>query len=192
MKAVEALARVGGGNLPMGLSRICPILAGSRAFVGVGLDPDDQRGSLVCEASEFVDPQVKRTLLMDASFADLRCIDAHVHLANMEFDRSPERAMVSYEIAIAIGELSLPDGFSDMLSWHIYNRPFLRALSGYALCLWRLGRADEARSVFERMLSLNPNDNQGARFCWNDIRRGLPWTPDDVGEGYLYEGEPAH
>ena len=160
--------------------------------VGVGLDPDDQRGSLVCEASEYVDPQVKRKLLMDALFADLRCIDAHVHLANMEFDHSPEQAMVGYEIAIAIGELSLPEGFTDMLSWHIYNRPFLRALSGYGLCLWRLGKLDEAQSVFERMLSLNPNDNQGARFCWNDIRRGLPWRPDDVGEEYLYEGEPAH
>jgi hypothetical protein len=22
---------------------------------------------------------------------------------------------------------------------------------------------------------LNPNDNQGARFCWEDVRRGLTW-----------------
>ena len=162
---------------------------------GVGLDPDDQRGSLVCDASDIMhhDPDRARKLLMDALFADLRCIDAHVHLANMEFEDHPEQALISYKMAIAIGELSLPDSFTDMLPWgHLYNRPFLRALHGYGLCLWRLGRADEAQSVFERMLSLNPNDNQGARFCWSDIRRGLPWTPDDVGEGYLYEGDPAH
>jgi hypothetical protein len=46
---------------------------------------------------------------------------------------------------------------------------------GYGLCQWRLGRLDEAERVFERSLSLNPNDNQGVRFCWNDVRKGRSW-----------------
>ena len=25
------------------------------------------------------------------------------------------------------------------------------------------------------MLSLNPNDNQGVRFCWEDLRKGRTW-----------------
>jgi hypothetical protein len=29
--------------------------------------------------------------------------------------------------------------------------------------------------VFERILSLNPNDNQGIRFCREDLRRGSTW-----------------
>ena len=29
--------------------------------------------------------------------------------------------------------------------------------------------------MFERGLALNPNDNQGARFCWDDVRAGLTW-----------------
>jgi hypothetical protein len=29
--------------------------------------------------------------------------------------------------------------------------------------------------VFERILSLNPNDNQGARFCWDLLRNGGTW-----------------
>ena len=39
-----------------------------------------------------------------------------------------------------------------------------------------LGKPEQARPVFKRMLSLNPNDNQGVRFCWHDLRRGLPWA----------------
>ena len=107
---------------------------------------------------------------------DLRCIDAHAHLGNLEFERSPERAIVHYEIGIRIGELSLPPGFDGVLVWgRIYNRPFLRCLHGYGLCLWRLGKFAEAQQVFERLLSLNPNDNQGVRFCWEDVRKGRTW-----------------
>jgi tetratricopeptide (TPR) repeat protein len=132
-----------------------------------------------CDAAELAeagDVEGARELLMDALLRDLRCIDAHAHLGNLEFDRSPERAMVHYEIGILIGELSLPPGFDGALLWgRIYNRPFLRCLYNYGLCLWRLGRAPEAQMVFERILSLNPNDNQGARFCWESLRKGGTW-----------------
>lgn len=58
------------------------------------------------------------------------------------------------------------------LPWSgLYNRPHLRCLHGYGLCLWRLGRYDEVSAVFERILALNPNDNQGARFCLFDGAR---------------------
>ena len=111
-----------------------------------------------------------------SSNTDLRCIDAHAHLGNLEFDDSPTRALVHYDIGVRIGELSLLSGFDGVLVWgHIYNRPFLRCLRGYGLCLWRLGRLAEAQQVFERILSLNPNDNQGVRFCWEDIRHGRSW-----------------
>jgi tetratricopeptide (TPR) repeat protein len=102
--------------------------------------------------------------------------DAHAHLGNLEFEPSPERAIVHYEIGIRIAELSLPAGFDGVLVWgRIYNRPFLRCLHGYGLCLWRLSKLAEAQRVFERLLSLNPNDNQRVRFCWEDVRRGRRW-----------------
>jgi hypothetical protein len=46
--------------------------------------------------------------------------------------------------------------------------------------LWRLGRAREAQLVFERILSLNPNDNQGVRVCWNDLREGRTWEDGEA------------
>jgi hypothetical protein len=140
------------------------------------VDPEDNP---VCDASELHeagDEEGARALLMDVLLRDLRCVDAHAHLGNLEFARCPERAIVHYEVGIRIGELSLPPGFDDVLLWgRIYNRPFLRCLKGHALCLWRLGRAPEAQLEFERILSLNPNDNQGVRFCWQDLREGRTW-----------------
>jgi pentatricopeptide repeat protein len=43
------------------------------------------------------------------------------------------------------------------------------------LCLWRLGRFDEAERVFDRMPWLNPLDNQGVRFLIDDVRTGTAW-----------------
>jgi tetratricopeptide (TPR) repeat protein len=142
-----------------------------------GLSADENP---TCDAAELVeagDREGARELLMETLGADLRCIDAHAHLGNLVFDRSPERAMVHYEMGMRIGELSLPGGFDGLLVWgQLYNRPFLRCLHGYGLCLWRLGKFAEAQAVFERILSLNPNDNQGVRFCWEDVRHGRSWV----------------
>jgi len=54
----------------------------------------------------------------------------------------------------------------------VYNRPFLRCLHGCGLCLWRLGTLAAAQQVFERILSLNPNDDQGVRFCRENVGHG--------------------
>jgi len=55
------------------------------------------------------------------------------------------------------------------------NRPFIRCMHGFGLCLWRLGRFDEAGSVFDRMLWSNPSDNQGVRFLIDEVRRHTHW-----------------
>lgn len=146
-----------------------------------GAFPDDKDGDYnpTCDAAELAqagDVQGARALLMEALLRDLRCIDAHAHLGNLEFDRRSSLAIQHYEIGMRIGELSLPPSFNGTLLWgHIYNRPFLRCLYGYGLCLWRLGRSAEARMIFERILAYNPNDNQGARFSWEALGKGITW-----------------
>ena len=140
---------------------------------------EDAEDNRTCDAADLAragDTEGAYELLMDVLCEDLRCIDAHAGLGNLEFDHAAKQAIVHYEVGIGIAELSLPAGFDGLLVWgHLYNRPFLRCLHGYGLCLWRFGRLAEAQQVFERILSLNPNDNQGVRFCWDDIRHGRDW-----------------
>jgi len=117
--------------------------------------------------------------LLDGLLAeDLRCLDAHAHLGAFAYDYSAVLALPHFETGVAIGESSLPSGFDGLLPWGwVDNRPFLRCLHGYGLCLWRLGRLAEAAAVFEALLWLNPTDNQGARELVEPARAGVRWEP---------------
>ena len=113
---------------------------------------------------------------MELCHSDLRCLDAHNHLGNLVFDRRPGEAIHHYEAGVRIGELSLGAGFDGVLPWGwIDNRPFLRCLHGFGLCLWRLGRFEEAAAIFNRMLWLNPSDNQGVRLIIDEVRKKARW-----------------
>ena len=119
---------------------------------------------------------------MELCQSDLRCLDAHAHLGNFAFDHDPREAIRHYEVGVGIGELSLGERFEGVLPWgRVDNRPFLRCMHGYGLCLWRLGRFDEAERVFGKMLWLNPSDNQGVRFLLEDIRTGKTWEENREG-----------
>jgi len=139
-----------------------------------GENPDDPDTDPILEAAELReagDYLGAHRMLMTLLAADLRSLDAHAHLGNFVFAHSPEKAIRHYEVGVRIGELSLGVGFNGVLHWgHIDNRPFLRCVHGYGLCLWRLGRLKEAEEVFTRMLWLNPTDNQGVRFLLGEVR----------------------
>ena len=144
-----------------------------------GDDPDDPDGDPIIQSNDLKDQgdfAGARKILMQLLEGDLRCLDAHAHLGNLMFGVSARDAIKHYEIGMRIGELSLGDSFDGVLSWGwIDNRPFLRCMHGYGLCLWRLGRSNESAAVFERMLWLNPSDNQGERFSLHWVRQGRAW-----------------
>lgn len=144
-----------------------------------GADPEDFDTDPILEASELNaagDRAGARDVLMSLLARDLRCLDAHAHLGNFEFDRRPAQALRHYEMGMRIGALSLGEAFDGVLPWGLVdNRPFLRCMHGVGLCLWRLGEAREAAAIFFKMLWLNPGDNQGARFNLADIEAGKPW-----------------
>jgi hypothetical protein len=118
-------------------------------------------------------------LLMDLLAVDLRCLDAHAHLGNFVFPPYPEHALIHYGIGAAIGEHALGLSFSGALPWsYLNNRPYLRCLHGQGLALWRLGRLEEAASVLERLLWLNPADDQMAARCWTEVQAGRPWLEE--------------
>jgi hypothetical protein len=148
-----------------------------------GEDPDHPDTDPILEAVDLHqagDWRKADRMLMDVLAADLRCLDGHAHLGNFAFPRDPDTAIRHYDIGVKIGELSLGRDFKGLLPWrYINNRPFLRCLHGYGLCLWRLGRVREAEKVFTRMLWLNPTDNQGARSNLYDVKEGEAWHEDE-------------
>ncbi|HVR85030.1 MAG TPA: cytoplasmic protein [Planctomycetota bacterium] len=150
-----------------------------------GEDPEDPDSDPITEAVDLYHGGAFREaweLLMDLVQADLRCLDAHAHLGNFSFDHRVKAALRHYEVGVKIGDFSLGLAFGGLLPWAaVDNRPFLRCLHGYGLCLWRLGLRDQAAAVFERMLWLNPTDNQGARFLLSDIQAGRDWKPEEKG-----------
>ena len=147
-----------------------------------GGDPDDWDSDSILEAADLRaagDPVGAHKILVKMLAVDLRCLDAHAHLGNLLFERHPEEAIRHYEVGVRIGELSLTDGFDGVLPWGLIdNRPFLRCMHGFGLCLWRLGREEETAALFERILWLNPSDNQGIRFLVAQLRAGKPWEND--------------
>jgi hypothetical protein len=144
-----------------------------------GADSDDPFSDPISESNDrrdSGDSEGAYKILMDLCQADLRCLDAHSHLGNLVFQQLPKDAIRHYEVGVRIGELSLGEGFAGLLPWGwIDNRPFLRCMQGFGLCLWRLGRFQEADRIFDRMLWLNPPDNQGVRFLIDDVRARVAW-----------------
>ena len=146
-----------------------------------GANPDLDSDPIIesNELKEAGDREGASRIIMKLCQADLRCLDAHAHLGNLAFDYSVEDAIRHYQVGVQIGQLSFGSDFNGLLPWsHIDNRPFLRCMSGLGLSLWRLGRFEEAGSLFERMLWLNPTDNQGVRLLLDEVRAKKTWDPD--------------
>jgi tetratricopeptide (TPR) repeat protein len=95
-------------------------------------------------------------------------IDAHHHLALLLFGRGELMAALDiWGKAADIGLRSLPAEFiigEDKLEWIcLENRPFLRAYCGLGFALFEAGRIESAHLIYNHLLAMNPNDNQGAR-----------------------------
>ena len=105
-----------------------------------------------------------------------------MHLGNISVEEGHVTdALALYErgeaaaLARTIGD---PSTYEGPFWLDLDSRPYLRALHGKGCCYWRLGRTAEARRVFARMLRLNPNDNQGARFLLAGLDRGRTWEEE--------------
>jgi len=105
-----------------------------------------------------------------------------------------------WEQAVHIGRKAFPKDFEvrkDRLEWGwLENRPFLRCLHGLALARYKDGKTEEALRLFQELLCLNPNDNQGVRaialealFRVGEFEDALKITqqyPGDMMSGIIY------
>lgn len=124
-----------------------------------------------------------RGILWQCLEYDIACLDAHAHLGNFASAEGDwPRAKRHWEVGVRIGDWSLGENFDGVLSWALpNNRPFFRCLHGLGLATWRLGDPAAAKKIFERMIRLNPSDNQGVRALLAAIVAGEEpdWDEDE-------------
>jgi hypothetical protein len=145
-----------------------------------GVDDDDFDVDPVADAAELHrggHDRIATGILQDLIAADERCIDAWVHLGNIAFDaKGPKAAIEFYDTAVAMAEVSLPEGFNGVLPWGLIdNRPFLRALHGLGLCAWRQRRWDDAVVRFTNRLWLEGSGTIDALWCLHQVTARRRW-----------------
>lgn len=133
-------------------------------------------------------------------------IDALHHLAMIFASQGLElEAYLSWREAVRVGMEGIPAEFSwhagRMLWGYLSNRPFLRAYHALGLHLQAHQGAAKAIEVFARLVSVNPNDNLGARYVlmqalldtgdWTKAATLFRSYPDDVGPDIAYSGPVA-
>lgn len=109
---------------------------------------------------------VKQALELDPNNAD-----AYNYLAEIETDI--DKALKQYEKAVESGEKTLGKKFlkeEKGYFWGILeSRPYMRAKAGLADCLYAKNEINKAIEIYEEMLELNPNDNQGIRYILSTL-----------------------
>jgi len=95
-------------------------------------------------------------------------LDAIHHLAMIRSEQGlVKEACDLWEQSVRIGRKAFTLEFKadqDRLEWGwLDNRPFLRCLHGLAIAKYRNMELEDALQLFQELLSLNPNDNQGVR-----------------------------
>jgi tetratricopeptide (TPR) repeat protein len=117
----------------------------------------------------------RRTKLAhDALKIDPDCTEAYIFLAEDEA-KTPAEAISLYRKAFEAAERTLgaefladPDNVGHF--WSIWDtRPYMRAGEALGEMLWETNAHEEAINLYQKLLRLNPSDNQGLRY------RLIPW-----------------
>jgi len=110
-----------------------------------------------------------KSIEIDPTYAD-----GYNHLANIVWRKGDwKQAEGLYRKALESAEPEVKDIPKGVFWGVLEARPYMRALCGLGLTLWKLGRLEEAVSIFKRMLKLNPNDNQGIRYLMGPIHHEM-------------------
>jgi len=125
----------------------------------------DKSGDLMSQAYDS-DPEEGIRLAQQALQLDPENVRAYNYLAQNE--SNPEKSFILLKRAVELGEKQLGDQFFKVNKGHFWGlietRPYMTAKFGMAQYLEAIGREKEAIKIYQEMLKLNPNDNQGVRY----------------------------
>jgi tetratricopeptide (TPR) repeat protein len=114
-----------------------------------------------------------QSIEIDPSYAD-----GYSHLGNIAWRKGDwERAESLYHKALELAEPEVTNVPRDSFWSIIGSRPYVRAMHGLGLTTWKLDKYEEALDIFNRMLKLNPDDDQGVRYLIGPLyheMRNLP------------------
>ena len=155
--------------MPEDVNALLTSLGGPSATDGLSDEEADARDEAQQIAFDAMEAKTEAQALKLAKRAlklDPDCVDALVILAGIETD-SPQQLIDRLQQAVAAGERSLGAKFireNKGYFWGlIETRPYMRALAQLAGLLRGVGLNADAIKHYEKILELNPNDNQGVR-----------------------------
>jgi tetratricopeptide (TPR) repeat protein len=151
------------------LNALMTSLGGPSAFDRLSdkeADAKNDAQQIAFDAMEAETESEARKLAKRALRLDSDCVDAWVVLAETEA-KTPDEQLAGLQAAVAAGERSLGEKFIRENRGHFWllleTRPYMRALQSMAEALRGQGVSPDAVKIYEKMLELNPNDNQGVR-----------------------------
>jgi len=128
--------------------------------------PLERAQALVVQAAQLTSPRRQRQLARQALDLSPDCADAYSLLAELE--PVPIQKLDWLEQAVAAGEHALGTDHLKELEGHFWGavetRPLMRAYAALAELSWVLGDRGRAITIYQQMLRLNPQDNQGVRY----------------------------
>ena len=117
-------------------------------------------------AWDYEDPKKQIKTAKKALAIDPLCSDAYTLLGDSA--EGPESKMEYYQKAIASFEERYGQDYikknTGVFWFNRETRPYIRALRGYGLVCWEVGKKKEAIGFLEKILYLNPNDNLDVRY----------------------------
>ena len=128
-------------------------------------NPEDRAQMMAYDAC-LKTGSARKEMALKALEVSENCADAYVILAELE--KNSQTRIDLYRKASAAARKTLGEEiFTESRGnfWMmVETRPYMRALQGLAFSLWDSGNIDEAKGIYEDMLDLNPDDNQGVRY----------------------------
>ena len=107
---------------------------------------------------------------------DEKYIEAISELGLIYFDENISKSLEYYKKAVELSKKELGGEWPKDLEWAVSkNRPYMMAIQGLGLTNWRQNNIEDAKELFKLLLDMNPNDNQGIRYCMAALYRGLTW-----------------